>query len=568
MQRKILPWLRINKIEISFLILTSIIISGFNYLNLNGPHISFIDTDDYMRILRILEFFKNFDLTNNVITRSNVPFGCELHWTCFYDFFIIIPSYILNLFLQNIKEAVVYISFFITPIVKISFILIAYKIAQKITTPYAAFIIGICFASHPLLIPYCSFGRPDHHAFIFLFTMLSMYFLVSADSQNFKKYHLELAIVSMLAIWISPETLIPLLLTDFILFIYALKNLDISKFLFKKNTIITICIFPLIFSPKGTLIEYDRISIVHFSLYAFSALFFRFLISHKDESLKNKLLKLGIIGAILVGLFLVLYPKFFYGMAADVPEIAKKYWLRRVGEMKSIFEYHEELFYSLYLLILASASVLKIKETSKKTPFQISWNIFIANAVIYTIFGAFSYRMMPPSALFSIFIIIETINSKYTQKFPRILRLAAVLTMSPFLLFLTSTFMYGENKTQQTYTKLELYEFLDKLSNKPVVILAKESFGPEILFYTKHSVVAAPYHRQTDGIMRAYYVLEAPFDEKCARKIVNLTNAKYLLKISKQPVELDAKWLKKIEMPKKFGNVYLFQVQGGEQPRA
>lgn len=559
MQNRTLPWIKENKIEISFLILASLIISGFNYLNFNGFHISFVDTDDHMRILRILEFFKDFDLTNNMIMRSNVPFGCELHWTRFYDFFIILPTYILNLFLQNIRESVVYVCFFITPIVKIFFILVAYRIAQKITTGYVAFIIGNCLAAHPLLIPYCNFGRPDHHAFIFLFTMLPMYFLVLAEAKNFKKYHLELAIVSALAVWISPETLIPLLLTDLVLFIYALKDVEISKFLFKKNTLIAIFIFPLIFSSHGVLIEYDRISIVHFSLYVFSALFFRFLISHNNESLKNKIFKLGAMGAVLAGIFLILYPKFFYGMAADVPECAKECWLRRVGEMKSIFEYHEGLFYSLYFLILAAASVLKIKEI-KGARFKISWNVFIVNAIIYTIFGAFSYRMMPPSALFSIFIIAETINSKYTRKFARVFRLAAVLILSPFLLFFTSTFMYGEEKTRPNYTKLELYEFLDKLSDKPVVILAKESFGPEILFYTKHSVVAAPYHRQTEGIMNAYYVLEAPFNEKRAREIVAITNASYILKISKDPVEFDAKWLKKIEVPKKFDNVYLFGV--------
>lgn len=553
-----------NKTDVFILVLASLIISSWNYVNFNGFSITFSDTDDYMRIIRILEFFKNYDLTNNLIIRSNVPFGCELHWTRFYDIFIIIPSYLLNFFIKNIRESVIYVCFFITPLIKIGLILTAYNIAKKITTKYAAFIIGIIISAHPLLIPYTNFGRPDHHAFIMLFIMIFIYFLATANEKNFKKYYIQLGLFTAISVWISPETLIPLLISDFILLIFALKDSSLSLFLFKKNTLISLFIFPLIFSPQGVLIEYDRISIVHFSLYTMSALFFRVLIAHKNEKLKSKLPFLCCFLIILASLFLVLYPKFFYGMAADVPEVAKKYWLNQVGEMMSPFSHKDGLFYIFHTLIIFSCAGIKIFENLQKDSFFIFWSVFIAITLCYTILGGFSYRMLPLSSLFSIFLITDVcFNSKITIKISKTLKILWVFLISPCLLFILASVEQDDNENQE-YSKKELYKLIDNLDQNPSVIIAKESYGPEILFYTKHNILAAPYHRQTSGIMNACYILD-DFKEKRTKKILNLTNANYILKISDENPKkflkhYQKKYLQKIDIPKKFSNVFIWKV--------
>jgi hypothetical protein len=52
---------------------------------------------------------------------------------------------------------------------------------------------------------------------------------------------------------------------------------------------------------------------------------------------------------------------------------------------------------------------------------------------------------------------------------------------------------------------------LDRLP--PAVIAGPIDLGPSILAFTRHSVVAAPYHRNNDGNLAAWRLLTAPAEE-------------------------------------------------------
>ncbi|MDR2681657.1 MAG: hypothetical protein LBB29_01250 [Holosporaceae bacterium] len=125
-----ISWLYKYKLEIILLLLLGILINVSCYLLLCGFQISFWDSDDYMRLVRIRELFAHGDLANTIISRSNVPFGCSLHWTRFYDFFFVIPAYVLNFFLNSIDESIKYVGFVISPLIKCATIVILFRISQ------------------------------------------------------------------------------------------------------------------------------------------------------------------------------------------------------------------------------------------------------------------------------------------------------------------------------------------------------------------------------------------------------------------------------------------------------
>ncbi|MDR2681920.1 MAG: hypothetical protein LBB29_02645 [Holosporaceae bacterium] len=172
--------------------------------------IRFFDTDDYMTLVRVRDFFTHYDLANSVISRANVPYGGDLHWTRFYDFLFIIPSYILNFFLDSINDATEYVGFLIAPFLKSITVVILFKLFQKIMSRSAAFLTTFSYAINVAINYTNMFGRPDHHALILLFLSIYLYFITSLAQSNLTDSSVcfKAAITSAICIWISPETLI------------------------------------------------------------------------------------------------------------------------------------------------------------------------------------------------------------------------------------------------------------------------------------------------------------------------------------------------------------------------
>lgn len=654
--------------HITELIIISIVLLLFSfsfYVQSQGFHLAFIDTDDYMRVVRTREFFQNYDLCNNTIWRCNVPYGCSLHWTRFYDFFIIIPAFLLSFFFDSINTSTDYVCFFISPIVRIvtAFVFLKMLHKNKILGRDNAFLCLIIFAVQPIITTYGGFGRPDHHAFIVLFVILFLAQYFKASRSGFKKHYIGTARLTTLCLWISPETLIPLLLADGVAFLCALAEKgeghrrDIFRFIFLKNLeTIKYIEFLLIFSyialffsysnlnfitdiidngiieislamefmrdyfrplrnavcaeiinPKSENtpaitnlrkliflliysialfvlcrflpIYYDEISIVHWGLYVFSIYFLGMLLTAEKKDITGTFYDvfLVICGALI---FLFMFPKFLLGMGADVTPYVKEIWLNRVNEMRSPLENGDALLYILHVLFvfIAVFSTLReifIKRSVKKsagkqqkksveeggrgnatiaTNRTFAWILLSALSLTYVFFAGFAGRMLLYSSLFSLPLIVNLcMNSKYfSWGNKNVLRIILAVFMSAFYTIVAAAFSKDnlENKNncsvlknetnenregndtkeseEQSYSKRDFFSELDRISSVPKTIMAHSNSGPALLYYTKHCVVGAPYHRQQEGIISSYEVMEAPYDEKKIKEILKETGSSYI----------------------------------------
>ena len=165
------------------------------------------------------------------------------------------------------------------------------------------------------------------------------------------------------------------------------------------------------------------------------------------------------------------------------------------------------------------------------------WHIISINAFMYTIFSCFAFRMWAFSSLFTIPIIVNSVMyAKVFQKIPRIGKtsiLLLVLTLLPPIFQDNKTeskqSVIANNSNEQKASKRKFYEEISKIVPPDSVILADIDLGPEILYYTSCSVVGAPYHRQTEGIIACYEVLQKDYDENLIRNILKKTNASYIL---------------------------------------
>ena len=310
-----------------------------------------------------------------------------------------------------------------------------------------------------------------------------------------------------------------------------------------------ICI--ILFSKYIFPVDYDKISIVHVALYAISGIFFQATTYIKGD-LKKRLILNGLSWTFLGVIFLILYPKFIYGMSADVSDYAKEIWLNRVMEMKSPLTDSDRSIFIIHCIISFSAIfhglfVLKFREH------KIFWHVISINAFFYTLLSMFAFRMWPFSDLFTLPIVVNSVmHAKILRKIPRIGKTCILLLG---LTLLPPLFQNGKNELKQSTIennssknrdeneegklKRKFYEEISKIVPANSVILADVDLGPEILYYTSCRVVGAPYHRQTEGIISCYEVLQKDYDENRIRKILAQTHASYILFEKPAPKSLE-----------------------------
>jgi hypothetical protein len=204
----------------------------------------------------------------------------------------------------------------------------------------------------------------------------------------------------------------------------------------------------------------------------------------------------------------------------------------------------------------------------------------MANAACYTIFSGMAYRMIPYSILFSLPLIVDfAVTNNFLKSCHHLTRFIIIVLFS--LLSIFSPF-FGNNqgetaekdeKNKVAYTTQELFTTIDNLSKEPIVIMAHTNDGPALLYYTKHSVVGAPYHRQSQGIISSFKVMEDEYNEKIVKEILKATNSSYIFirneqykkskarSLSKMIIDNAApEWIKVIQLPVKFNDVTIAKI--------
>ena len=577
-----MQWLRKHSVEILLILLTGLIVNVCTYLMMHGYVMTFNDTDDYMRLVRMKELFLTRDWNNNVIARCNYPLGGELHWSRLYDMCWFPLMWLVRAFCSDQARALAITGFIITPIIGAIASIVFFKIMHYIFEERSAFIGAVLFAAHPILRASIAFGHPDYHGFI-IFVMLmfalSVCHIIATRFQSREAY-IFMGFASAVCIWTSPETLIPLLAVELVLIgVGLVKKAQILNGLYAKNMIATICMITLIandISPKllallialmllmlpystfslkylndslmknwhmGILlvtvlalpllnhnIAYDKISIVHVALYMYGALFCSISRIYETQSQKTRVLSMLAWGMLIALIYISMYPKFLYGMAADIDDFIKTIWLDHVSEMKSPYDSDLHLFFYGFAALNIAAIYAKISEMMK-SPLHakgVIWLCFIACTIVYTMCSNFSVRMLPYAVVFSLPLLVNMGMSDFTmQKFNSLVRIS-ITALITVLLPIIASGSSNDNEENENKISNRLYEIIDNLSPTPVVIMAHTNDGPELLYRTKHCVVGCPYHRQTEGIARSYIALNGTFDEKRITHILKQTRTSYI----------------------------------------
>lgn len=525
-----------------------------------------------MRVIRVQELVKSHDWYNGTIVRENAPYGLEMHWTRVHDLCILAMAAPFVPFV-GMDEAIHISASFIGTLFLLLILILVYDIGLAFSAD-VALVAGLQLFTALTLTRYVAFLRPDLHSLlIFLFVYMireAVYFLRSSNFTHGKR----LGILFGLSIWASPELIVMIaLIMSFLLFCYwHEKNTKYLKCSFNASLIQSFIVFLLVFGlerPIGDFrIEYDRISIAHLGLSIAQSIFFKIsllfdkkVIVHKDRIKYTCLLAVALLLALCA-----LFPKIYLLSFGSTDDYMKKNFLKKIIEMQPA-SYKPELMINTCFLFGISFFYFLTQKVNKIYLF------FAYLCSIYYIFGALILRCLPyyeistliPNALFIIFLL-EKISNKLSNK--NLLHLARPLLLlaTPCIsIVLPHTYKKLTTNGQNTPHKKKfpyaaLLKFLNENFPSPQVIAINFSHSPYILFFTKHSVLSGPYHRNKDGFIALTKIMDNKTDEKELLQIVKKRGINLVIRDQAFTRKLPS-FIKALDLPEELKKrLYIYKI--------
>ncbi|MFQ5955104.1 MAG: hypothetical protein ACE5JZ_08590 [Kiloniellales bacterium] len=526
-----------------------------------------VGPDSYMRLNRVAHFVAEGGWLDPAFPRSNAPYGEVLHWTRPFDVLLLIGAWPAAL-VTEFPTALFWSGALMSPVLQVLAVVALGWAAAPIFDRRRLVYLGILFLLQPALANYFLAGRADHHSLILVLFALLLGFALRLVQRPFRPGLCHAAgAVAGLALWVSVESTVALFLTMGALGLFWIvagrdfhrKSLHVAVALVAATTLAMLLNKPWDHLPVP---EYDRLSIVHWTLTALIAGFWAVVsLTERRSTLcatpagRLMLAVAGLLGA--AGVMWLAFPKVFLGPLADVDPGIVSIWLSQVQEVRPLITLEGlSLAWPIFWLGIAIPSL----------PFLI-WMLWrergsgIAGAWIYVAIGLLVY--VPLSfyqvrwATYAELLLILP----YTELLVRLLRrtraLGPPLVQDIARAALVAAFCVAFPILGRAVAAVEAGPFpvaygtdcplpamarylddRDGWGDRERTILALMDFGPELLYRTRHRVIATPYHRNGAGIIDTHRFMTAT-DEAVARGLAESRRFDLVL-TCRSPVEAAA----------------------------
>lgn len=496
-----------------------------------------VDTDSYMRLVRVEELAKTGDWYDSTIERSNAPFGDNLHWTRPFDMLLLAGAWI-GTPIWGFSQALLNWGIIINPLLgALSLFIIHWVVSPFVKTQGQRLFELLLFTQYATWETF-SIGHPDHHGLLLLLFMveLGLLFRMLNESLGFSSCRWA-GVIAAIALWVSIESLTMIIVvfgTIGFLWIRSggsfLKRLRcFNLFLFLSCLVILVIERPL---PNIFLVEFDKISIVHVFVFFLSLVGLVILGKLPQDKMRSRLIAPVPVGFVALMILWAVFPDFFRGPFVQVNKDIVPIWLNKVREVQPLFSTGQMMILILtgsFLLSIFSVWLMRGKKPFNKlmiVPLLIGLLVFVPLTVYqirwYRYAGIIMVLLMGPSLVF----LMEKISTVKPVLKQRLLRIVTILLfcLGPLVLGLAVETIFeepeAESRSCRTVKPLCLW-FNDHREDFSAgsTVLAFIDFGPEILYRTDFQVIATPYHRNDQGILFNYQVMSSPDDDQAYQMI-------------------------------------------------
>lgn len=492
------------------------------------------DPDDYMRMVRVFDILDGRDVPSYAAPRLGINGDAEIGWSRLVDWPIAAVQGAFEIFMDRIPAAMV--TGTLVPTFGLLLLVLAalWYVRPVLPGRNAVFIFFALLLSWGLmrqLMP----GRVDHHFWQILLGVTAFGALVRAYYFPDRLFYPALAGLALATGLAIGADVLP-----WITFATAMLGMFwlLQGRVWEKPSLVygaalagTVPIWHLLLHDAGRLLMpvCDSLSVAWIGLAVIVGLFWAgvYVLPQSCKAAWPKRLALGAILALplLAGLYM-LFPACFHDPYQIENPLVREIWLAEVKEARSLFRVMREdkgvaVLFALPL-VFGTLGVLWALWREKKDrvlwaglSFAMLCGFALTAYQIRTLDFAQGVALAPAAWFFAAGFDKVRAMLERVRMTPRQRRLAAAGFFIACLAFFVFAAVKREDK-QETTKAEDKEECVIKdaaavLNTLPVpqTIAAFIDDGSEILFRTSHNVLAAPYHRNEDGIVAAYYIITA-----------------------------------------------------------
>lgn len=489
----------------------------------------FADTDDAMRMVMVRDFLAGqpwYDLTAH---RLNTPFGAELHWSRLIDLPL---ALLLGAFrpLLGSDLALVVVGA-IWPMLLLALLLwLSAVLAHRLVGPDGVLPALVLPVLSPAISAEFAPGRVDHHNVVILLTLAVVWTGIEAIRRPRLAIACGLFAATALAIAVeSLPTIAAAILVMGLAFVIdpgrgrTMRNFGLA---FAAGAIVHLAIF----RPPSRWLEpaCDVLSPVYVALaLAVAAVFTLVGLLPPLRVAWQRLALLGGLAAIGMGAVVLAYPQCLGGPYGALDPWLQANWISSIVEARPLFTTVTELpAYAIAVSVPALLATVIVVARLWRVPQQRGqWAallVFLVCTALVMLAQVRGARLAVMPAMPAAAWLIVTARRRYLAA-PRLGAIGGlVLAWLAFAgivlsLLVTAVVNVVPGRPQQMAQARASKEpclvpsaFADLAALPPERIMTPIDLGAHLLLYTPHEVVAAPYHRNQQGVRDAYRFFNDP----------------------------------------------------------
>lgn len=470
------------------------------------------------------------------IARDNAPYGSWTHWSLPHTWTIWQLHRGLMAFDVKKDTALLWAGGGLTMLSMLLLALLVALVVANIGSPLAAVVSSLVVASSPPLFGYGQLVQITHHIFMLV--------PVAAAAACFLRPNLQAGhLLDFLggtllgfALWVSPETM-PLVLAFAAIRAAVRLQHPFSGPVWPvaAGLVLMVLIGWAIDPPPPTFSIWalDHISLAWVLFVALLAILL-ILTDHciaKEKTLSVAILQLtfALMAAAIV--WLVVTPGALAGPNGLIPNELRVLWYDHIEELQPASKPSKLLIY--LLLPIVSASLLGYVAWRERCLWML---VLVLSALIYGVLGASHIRMGAAAAFVSVLtfsIGISKLNAfrhlqDNTVPVSEQILVATLVLIIPMQVFGAKLLADFESKSEseEMYIGAEKPCRLDAVlplisSMPPSIILAEPNIAPEILFKSRHKVIAGNYHHNIRGLLDLFSALRSVEPDTEALNVVS-----------------------------------------------
>ncbi|MGB3336299.1 MAG: hypothetical protein WBA73_03880 [Devosia sp.] len=498
----------------------------------------FADTDDAMRMVMVRELLAGqpwYDLTAH---RLNTPFGAELHWSRLID----LPLALLVLVFTPLlgSDLAIVAAGFVWPMLLLGALLwLSALLAHRLVGPEGVLPALVLPVLSPAITAEFGPGRVDHHNVVILLTLAVVWSGIEAVRRP--RFAVACGLFAATALAIATESL-PTIAAA-ILVMGLLWVADPGQGRTMRNFGLAFAVGALvhlaIFRPPSRWLEAacDVLSPVYVAVaLVVAAVFTLVSIVPPPRAAWQRLALLGILAIVGMGAVAVLYPQCLKGPYGELDPWLQANWIANIIEARPWFLTITELpAYAVAVGVPALLAAIVVVRRLWSVPGQrAEWAallLFLLCTALVMLSQVRGARLAIMPAMPAAAWLIVMARHRYLAA-PRLLTIlglvASWLAFSGVVLSLLVTLVVNvvPGRPQQMAEARASKEpcllpsaFTDLAALPPERIMTPIDLGAHLMLYTQHEVVAAPYHRNQQGVRDAYRFFNDPIAD--ARAILN-----------------------------------------------